>query len=92
MGNCHKCKKKSQEPITSLSTETVSFNDVKQAHEYLSIMSQMNDEKWDFVIDVYRQLFPSSQVVNRGCADCLRRISKVITHEYNRMSELPENK
>ena len=79
---CNACKKK-PEPITSLSTE-VSFNRIKQAHNYLSIVSKMNEVRWDYVEDVYLELYPTKSKILRTCSDCLRNVAKAIEYEYNK--------
>lgn len=80
--NCKTCKKQPKD-ITTLSL--VDFNEVKQAYEYVSIASRMNDEKWDFVEEVYLKLFPARNPVNRQCGKCLANIAKGIEYEYKRL-------
>ena len=79
---CQTCKKQPKD-ITTLST--VDFNDVKLAYEYVSIASRMNDEKWDFVEDVYLRLFPAKKPMNRQCGKCLANVAKGIEYEYKRL-------
>lgn len=81
---CNTCKKKNEKPVVSLNS--VDFNDVKLAYDKTTIITKMTEDDWDFVIDVYKQLFPSAQAVNRKCGDCMRRICQSLEHEYKRLS------
>jgi len=80
---CNTCKQKKGNNITSLTN--VNLDDLKQAYEMTSRMSSMNNEKWDFVEDVYFQLFPSQNAFNRNCKDCVIRVVNAIHHEYKRL-------
>jgi hypothetical protein len=82
--SCNTCKQKPQNNITSLTM--VNMEELKTAYEYTLRMSEMNTEKWDTVIDVYLQLFPTKNTINRGCKDCMINITKAVQHEYNRLS------
>ncbi len=81
---CKTCKQK-QKPITSLTQ--VDSNDLKQAYEYVSIASRMNNEKWDFVEGVYKELYPTKDKINRQCPSCLSAVAKAIEYEYKRIRE-----
>ena len=79
---CKTCKKTST--IVNLTTDNVSFEDVKTAYDYLQIVTKMDNEKWDFVEDIYNQIYPSKQKLDRGCSACLRNVAKAIEYEYKK--------
>ena len=81
---CNSCKKKPANNITNLSTD-INHDDLKKAYHYVSRNASMTDEKWDFVEQVYRDLFPSAQKINRSCSPCLTQLTKVIIHEYEKI-------
>lgn len=81
--SCTTCKKKKSNNITSLTN--VNMEELKTAYEMTSRMSQMNDEKWDFVEDVYFQLFPSQSPFKRNCQECVVNVVNAIHHEYKRL-------
>ena len=79
---CNTCKKKPANKITTL--QSVESDKLKLAYEYTRRMTQMNDEKWDVVEEVYISLF-GQKTLNRNCADCMRNVIKAIEHEYNKI-------
>ena len=81
--NCLTCKKKKGNHLKSLTN--VPEEDIRTAYEYISRASLMDNEKWDFVEGVFRELYPTAAPLNRGCKDCLRNVAKSITHEYNKL-------
>ena len=80
---CKSCKRKPTNNIKQLSSTNI--DDLKTAGEYLSIISQMNDEKWDLVEKVYQDLFGTLKPINRQCKDCLRNVAKAVQYEYNKI-------
>lgn len=80
---CTSCKKKKGNKVTNLTTE-VSTEEIKQAYEYVSIASKMDNTKWDYVEGILNELYPGRNPLNRQCGDCLRSASKLITHLYNK--------
>tara|TARA_R110000822_G_scaffold95196_4_gene217844 strand:+ start:367 stop:630 length:264 start_codon:yes stop_codon:yes gene_type:complete len=79
---CLSCKRK---PVDVSTLQTTDLEKLTQAFDYLQRASEMNHEKWDLVEDVYMDLFPSKQKLNRSCRDCLRNVAKGIEHEYRRL-------
>lgn len=75
------CKKKNQE-LTTLTT--VSKDDLIAANEMLSSISKMTEQDWDFVIDVYKQIYPAAADPQRNCASCMRRVAKWVQQEYQK--------
>ena len=83
--HCLTCKdKRHLNDIKSLTN--VDIERLTQAYNYVIKASQMNDEKWDFVEDVYLELFPMKNVINRQCRECLIRVAKSIEYEYRRLT------
>ena len=80
---CKSCKSKKSNKITSL-TENVDYTRLKQAYEYVSIASKMDDSKWDYVEEVLNDYYPSRHPLNRQCGDCLRQASKLIIYLYKK--------
>jgi len=76
---CATCKKQPK-PVESLTT--VDMERLEQAYKYVSIASQMNNERWDFVEDVYQELYPSKKKLNRQCPQCLSAAAKAIEYEW----------
>jgi len=81
--SCKTCKKKKSNTVTSLVT-TDNTEDLKQAYEYVSIASQMDNKKWDFVEGVLNELYPMRKPLNRTCPPCLREAAKLVTHLYKK--------
>jgi len=79
MSKCKTCKK---QPETVHSLTTIDLDDLKQAFEYVSIATQMNTEKWNFVEGVYKELYPGKKPLNRQCSSCLSAAAKAIEYEY----------
>jgi hypothetical protein len=79
---CDSCKKKKENRIDALGTPQL--DQLKLAGEYLQRASEMNDEKWDLVEDVYNDIYGLSKPLNRQCQSCLRNISKAVMYEYNK--------
>lgn len=82
---CTTCKKQPK-PVVSLTT--VEPERLKQAYDYISIASQMNNEKWDYVEEVYQELYPAKQKINRQCRQCLSAVAKAIEYEYKRLNKI----
>ena len=84
--HCLTCKKKPDNNLKSLTS--VPEEDIRLAYEYISRASLMDNEKWNFVEGVFRELYPTAAPLNRKCPPCLRNVAKSITYEYNK---LPKN-
>jgi len=80
---CNTCKKKPANNVSTL-TGDVNLENLKMAATYVQLNASMTPEKWDFVEQVYQELYPGAKPLNRGCSQCLRQMAKVITHEYNK--------
>lgn len=80
--SCTTCKQKPRNNISSL--VQVNMDELESAYLMTTKMSQMNDDKWDHVIDVYLKLFPTNKIINRKCADCMRNIVKAVEYEYKK--------
>ena len=83
--HCLTCKDKKANKLKSLTD--VPVEDIKKAYEYISIASTMNEEKWDFVEEVFKELYPTAAPLNRKCGSCLRNVAKSITYEYNKIKK-----
>ena len=80
--HCLTCKDKKENNLTSLTD--VPFEDIEKAYNYVVRSYTMNDEKWDFVEEVFRELYPTAAPLNRKCPPCLRNTAKSIEYEYNK--------
>ena len=81
MSKCKTCKK---QPTPVASLLSVNFDNLKQAYDYVSIASKMDNERWDFVEEVYKELYPAKQKINRQCGTCLSAVAKAIEYEYKK--------
>lgn len=75
------CKNKNKE-ITTLST--VSTDDLSLANTLLSKIAKMTETDWDFVVDIYKQIYPSAAEPQRNCSSCMRRVAKWVQQEYSK--------
>jgi len=80
---CTSCKKKKGNNIKTL-TSNVSNEEIKQAYEYVSIASKMDDSKWDYVERILNELYPGRNPLNRQCGDCLSAAAKLVEHLYHK--------
>lgn len=84
--SCNSCKKKKVNTIKKLSINP-QYDRLKQAYEYVSIASTMNNEKWDYVEEVMNEIYPQPHPLNRKCPDCLRQMAKLVEYEYNKIKK-----
>jgi len=82
---CKTCKKKPANNITNL--QSLDYDRLKTAYDYVSIASKMTDEKWDYVEEVLQEIYPSRDPLNKSCSDCLRQAAKLIEYEYKKNSK-----
>lgn len=82
-----KCKTCKKQPAPVESLTTVNFEDLQQAYDYVSIASKMTNERWDFVEEVYKELYPAKQKINRQCGQCLGAVAKAIEYEYRKAKQ-----
>jgi hypothetical protein len=75
------CKNKNKE-LTTLTT--VSKEDLEKADELLGKIAKMTEEDWDFVVDVYKQIYPAAADPQRNCSSCMRRVAKWVHQEYQK--------
>lgn len=79
---CKTCKEKTKNTIKSL--QNIDFSQLEKAYNLLQTPSLMDDEKWDYVEDIYMELFPSKKPIQRNCRTCLINVAKSIEWEYNK--------
>ena len=75
------CKNKNKE-ITTLTI--VSKEDLTTANQMLGTITKMTEADWDFVIGVYKQIYPLAAEPQRNCASCMRRVAKWVQQEYQK--------
>jgi hypothetical protein len=85
---CSTCKK---QPKTTKSLINVELDRVEKAYQMLQTPSLMDDTKWDYVEDVYMELFPAKSLINRQCRECLVNVAKAVEYEYRRLKRKTEN-
>lgn len=81
--HCLSCKKKPENQVTNLQTYDEDL--LLEAGEYLQRITEMTPDKWDVVEDIYLQIYPTGNRLNRTCGDCLRNVTRAVLYEYNKL-------
>lgn len=86
---CNSCKNKPANNITNLQEAIggVNIDELKQAYQYIQIISKMNNEKWDLVEKVIQDIYPGTAPLQRNCRTCLEKFVRLINYHYNQLKK-----